>query len=169
MKTNLFAAFLIAAATVAPNAVAQDAKEASAKRQAPPIKVEMKKLDKALDAVADFLKKPEGDAPMAEIAAAQKALQESKQHQPRATERQPDGERASYVIDYKLQINATPARHARSRGRDAEARLGSGRQDRRQAQEPEEGRPPQVQAAPQAPRQVAQPPAVNAVPPRGTG
>lgn len=77
------------------------------RRQGSPLKAEMEKLDEAIDAVADFLKKPEGDAPMAEVAAAEAALNEAKKHEPRATQRQPEEKRAEYVRDYKIGINKT--------------------------------------------------------------
>jgi len=74
-------------------------------RQDPPLKQEMEKLDEAVDAVAEFLKKPDGDAPMAEVAAAQAALHEAKKYEPRATQRQPEDKRADYVRDFRIEIN----------------------------------------------------------------
>ena len=88
-------------ALVAPLAAQDDDKP-----QGSPIKAEMKKFDKALDAVVDFLKEPKGDAPMAEVAAAQVALHQSKLHPPRTAEEQPEEKRAEFVRDYRIAINA---------------------------------------------------------------
>lgn len=74
-------------------------------RRGTPLGSEMKKLDKAVEAVADFLKKPEGDAPVAEVAAAQEALHKAKQETPRLLQRQPEGEQASFLAAYKTEIN----------------------------------------------------------------
>lgn len=76
-----------------------------AKPQTPPIKAEMKKFDEALDAVIDFLEKPTDKAPMAEVAAAQAALHESKQHPPRITGQQPKDKQAEFVKNYRLAMN----------------------------------------------------------------
>ena len=86
MRRLLFASLLAFAMPVA----AVQA-QADAEPQTPPIKAEMKKFDKALDAVIDFLEdgKKGEDLPMAEVAAAQAALQASKQHPPRITGQQP--------------------------------------------------------------------------------
>lgn len=70
-----------------------------------PVKVEMGKLDDALDVVGDYLEKPDGKAPMAEVAAAQAAMQESKQHPPRTLEEQPEEKRAAFLAAYKVEIN----------------------------------------------------------------
>ncbi|HEX5053430.1 MAG TPA: hypothetical protein VFZ65_16755, partial [Planctomycetota bacterium] len=77
------------------------------RRPASPLKTEMEKVEKALDAVTAFLKKPEGDAPLAEVAAAQEALHKAKQETPRLTARQPEDKQASFVTEYKIQINKT--------------------------------------------------------------
>ena len=102
MKKALLIAFAVATASV--TLVAQDVKDATSRSKSP-VKVEMKKLDEALDAVADYLAKPEGKAPLAQIATAQQALQQAKQHAPRTAKAKPEGERAAFVIEYKLQIN----------------------------------------------------------------
>ncbi|MEO6598203.1 MAG: hypothetical protein ABIP94_25950, partial [Planctomycetota bacterium] len=74
---------------------------------ASPLKTEMEKVETALDAVTAFLKKPEGDAPFAEVAAAQESLHKAKQETPRLAARQPEDKRAAFVTDYKIQINKT--------------------------------------------------------------
>ena len=83
------------------------AQEDQPKRPPAPIKVEMKKFDKALDAVVEFLGDPKGDAPMDKVVAAQMALLEAKKHAPRATTRQPEGDQAAYVTDYRIMMNKT--------------------------------------------------------------
>jgi soluble cytochrome b562 len=76
-------------------------------KPAAPIKTEMKKFDKALDAVIDFLEdgKTGEEAPMAEVAAAQAALQASKQHPPRITGQQPKEQQAAFVRAYRIAVN----------------------------------------------------------------
>lgn len=78
-----------------------------AKPQTPPIKAEMKKFDKALDEVIDFLEdgKKGEQPPMAQVAAAQAALHESKQHPPRITGQQPKDKQAEFVKNYRLAMN----------------------------------------------------------------
>jgi len=76
-------------------------------RPAAPIKTEMKKFDKALDAVIDFLEdgKSGEKPPMAEVAAAQAALLASKQHPPRITGQQPKDKQDEFVRDYRIAMN----------------------------------------------------------------
>ena len=102
MKKTLLLASLFAALTTAPIAAQEDAKPAT-----PPIKAEMKKFDKALDAVIDFLEdsKKGEEPPMAQVAAAQAALQASKQHPPRITGQQPKDKQSEFVRDYRLAMN----------------------------------------------------------------
>ncbi len=100
MKKTLLLASLFAASTTAPIAAQEDAKPAT-----PPIKAEMKKFDKALDVVIEFREKPSQKAPMAEVAAAQAALQESKQHPPRTTGQQPKDKQEEFVRSYRLAMN----------------------------------------------------------------
>jgi hypothetical protein len=108
MKHSVLAAFLLCCTLVsAPSFAQEDASGSGARRDPSPIEAQMEQLDEAVDAVADFLKKPAGDAPLASVAAAQAALHEAKQHVPNTTERQPEGERAAFVKDYRLQINKT--------------------------------------------------------------
>ena len=89
MKHALFTAVLGLAVLATPS-FAQE-REGGGGRQGSPLKAEMEKLDEALEAVGEFLKKPEGDAPLAQVAAAEAALNEAKKHEPRATQRQPEG------------------------------------------------------------------------------
>ena len=96
----LFATFAVASAS--PLFAQEDAKP---KRKKSPVKVEMEKLEEAIEAVEDFLAKPEGKAPMAEMAAAQISLIEAKKHAPRATTRIPEEKRAQWLLDYKIEIN----------------------------------------------------------------
>lgn len=70
-----------------------------------PVKLEMEKLDEAIDAVAEWLEKHEGKAPMDQITAAHAALQESKKHPPKGLEQQPEADRPAFLVDYKVQIN----------------------------------------------------------------
>ena len=102
MRRLLFASLLAFAMPVA----AVQA-QADAEPQTPPIKAEMKKFDKALDAVIDFLEdgKKGEDLPMAEVAAAQAALQASKQHPPRITGQQPKDKQAEFMRDYRIAMN----------------------------------------------------------------
>lgn len=98
---NLLLATLVLAIPTA--AIAQEA----GGRKKSPVKVEMERLDEALDAVGDYLKEPKGDAPLAQIAAAQAALQESKKHPPGTLEQQPEEKRAEFLAAYKIKINET--------------------------------------------------------------
>ncbi|MFN3244148.1 MAG: hypothetical protein ACE37K_21755 [Planctomycetota bacterium] len=100
MHKTLLTALLAVALPTTSLFAQEDAKPAT-----PPIKAEMKKFDKALDAVIDFLEKPSDKAPMKEVAAAQAALQESKQHPPRITEQQPKEKQAEFVRNYRLAMN----------------------------------------------------------------
>lgn len=106
MKHTLLTAVLGLAFLATP-LFAQEREGGGGGRQGSPLKAEMEKLDEALEAVGDFLKKPEGDAPLAQVAAAEAALNEAKKHEPRATQRQPEEKRADYVRDYKVGINKT--------------------------------------------------------------
>lgn len=81
--------------------------QGGARRAPSPVKAQMEKVDEALETVGKFLEKPSGEAPMAAVTAAQVALQEAKQHEPRITQRQPEGERPAFVADYRIQINKT--------------------------------------------------------------
>ena len=108
MKHSVLAAFLLGCTVVSSPLSAQEDGGRQGGRRAPsPIEAEMEKLDEAVDAVAEFLKKPAGDAPFASVAVAQAALHEAKQHVPNTTEQQPEGERAAFVKAYRLQINKT--------------------------------------------------------------
>ena len=102
MRRLLFASLLAFAMPVA----AVQA-QADAEPQTPPIKAEMKKFDKALDAVIDFLEdgKKGEEPPMAQVTAAQAALQASKQHPPRITEQQPKDKQREFVRDYRIAMN----------------------------------------------------------------
>jgi len=100
MQKTLLLATLFAALTTAPLTAQEDAKP-----QTSPIKAEMKRFDKALDVVIEFLEKPSAKAPVAEVAAAQSALQESKQHPPRTAGQQPEDKRAEFVRSYRLAMN----------------------------------------------------------------
>jgi hypothetical protein len=106
MKHTVLAAFLLGCTLVSSPSLAQDDASGSGSRRAhSPIETEMEKLDEAVDAVAEFLKKPDGDAPLGSVATAQAALHEAKQHVPATTEQQPESERAAFVKAYRLQIN----------------------------------------------------------------
>ena len=94
---------LFCAALPATPLFAQDA----GKRKSPPVKVAMKKFDKALDEVFDFLQEPKGTAPMAKVTEMQAALLEAKQHEPRSLEQQPADKRAAFLRGYKIEINKT--------------------------------------------------------------
>lgn len=108
MKKSVFAAVLLTlAATTSPLLAQEEGQRGGGQRAPSPVKQQMEKLDEALEAIGKFLEKPEGEAPMAELAAAQAALHEAKQHAPRSTQRQPEGQQAAYVVDYKLQLNKT--------------------------------------------------------------
>lgn len=102
MKSSLIAALFTIAATTTP-LLSQSGQQP--KRQKSPIKVEMEKMDEALDVVADFLDKPEGKAPLAEITALTTALMESKKHAPRAAARLPKEKQAEFVLAYQVEIN----------------------------------------------------------------
>lgn len=101
MKHFPITALFVAFAAVSAPLSAQD----GGARRGSPLGSEMKKLEKAVEAVADFLKKPEGDAPVAEVAAAQEALHKAKQETPRLLQRQPEGEQAAFLAAYKTEIN----------------------------------------------------------------
>ena len=103
MKRSLIVA-LFALATATTPILSQDAGQRP-KRTKSPVKVEMEKMEEALDAVGDFLKKPDGKAPMAEITAAAGSLMEAKKHAPRAAARQPKEKQAAFVIAYQVEIN----------------------------------------------------------------
>ena len=98
----LVALFAIAAATPV---LSQDAGATRPKREKSPVKVEMEKMEEALDAVGEFLKKPDDKAPMAQITAAAVSLMEAKKHAPRATARQPKEKQAEFVKNYQVGIN----------------------------------------------------------------
>jgi hypothetical protein len=103
MKSSLIAALFTIAAATTP-VLSQDGGQ-QPKRQKPPVKVEMEKMEEALDVVGDFLKKPEGKAPMAEITAAAASLMEAKKHAPRAAARQPKEKQAEFILAYQVEIN----------------------------------------------------------------
>jgi len=99
---NLLLSSLLFALVPVPSLQAQESEQPAA-----PIKAEMKKFDKALDAVIDFLEdgKKGEEPPMAQVAAAQAALQASKQHPPRITGQQPKDKQSEFVRDYRLAMN----------------------------------------------------------------
>ena len=99
---NLLLSSLLFALVPVPSLQAQESEQPAA-----PIKAEMKKFDEALDAVIDFLEdgKPGEAPPMAKVAAAQAALQASKQHPPRITGQQPQDKQKAFVRDYRIAMN----------------------------------------------------------------
>ena len=109
MKNPLLLLSFAALTAVSCPLVAQDDGEATG-RAKPPIKVEMEKLDEALEAIEAFLEEPAGEPPLAPAAAAQQALQAAKQHAPRTTWQQPEAERAAFVVAYRLMVNDTMRR-----------------------------------------------------------
>ncbi|MFK7742219.1 MAG: hypothetical protein AB8H80_18035 [Planctomycetota bacterium] len=96
---------LLLAALVGFVAPLQAQEDSGKTRKKSPVKVEMEKLDESLDAVAAFLEKPAGAAPMQQVAAAQAALQEAKKHPPRTLEQQPEEKRAAFLAAYKVEMN----------------------------------------------------------------
>lgn len=106
-RLAIAAVFLTFAAATSPLFAQDDGQRGDGRRAPSPVKEQMEKLDEALEAIGKFLEKPEGEAPMAQLAAAQAALHEAKQHAPRSTQRQPEGQQAAYVVDYKVQLNKT--------------------------------------------------------------
>ena len=108
MKHPLLITLLAGIAATSTPILAQDDGDAPpAQRSSTTVKSQMKTFDKSLDVIIDFVKKPEGDAPMADVAAAQEALHNAKQIAPRLTDEQPADEQAEFVKAYKLQINKT--------------------------------------------------------------
>ena len=106
MQHSLLATVLAAIAVISTPLFAQEGGERPAgRRNASPLGTEMKKVDKAIEAVDEFLKKPEGEAPMAEVVALQEALHKAKQEKPRLTQRQPEDKQGKFVDDYKVEIN----------------------------------------------------------------
>ena len=105
MKYSLLATLLLSASVVSAPLFAQETGEKPANRRGSPLGNEMKTVEKAIEAVSDFLKKPEGDAPIAEVVAAQEALHNAKQEKPRLTARQPEDKQDKFVTAYKVEIN----------------------------------------------------------------
>jgi hypothetical protein len=104
MKRSLLVA-LLALTTAASPLLAQDGAEKRPQRTPSKVKAEMEKLDEAIEAIEDFIKKPEGDAPMGKITEAAASLMEAKKHAPRATERQPKEKQAEFLLAYQVEIN----------------------------------------------------------------
>lgn len=104
-KSAVLAALLSLPLLTTPSFAQEGERPAPGQRQASPLKEEMEKLEEALEAVEAFLAKPEGDAPLAVVTEAQAEMLKSKARQPRLTERQPEGEKAKFVSDYKVQMN----------------------------------------------------------------
>ncbi len=105
MKHPVLAALLFTSTIVCTPLFAQEGGERPANRRGTPLGAEMKKVEKAVESVSDFLKKPEGDAPIADVVAAQEALHKAKQEKPRLTQRQPEDKQAKFVDAYKVEIN----------------------------------------------------------------
>lgn len=103
MKRSLLVA-LLAIATAATPLLSQDGDKRPVRKKSP-VKAEMQKMEDALDLVADWLKKPEGDAPMASITEAAVAMIEAKKHAPLATARQPEGKQKQFVKNFQIEIN----------------------------------------------------------------
>ena len=103
MKRSLLVA-LLAIATATTPLLSQDAGNRPARTKSP-VKVEMEKMDEALDVVSEWLKKPEGAAPMAKISEAAVAMIEAKKHAPRATARLPKEKQKDFVKNYQIEIN----------------------------------------------------------------
>ena len=104
MKRSLLIA-LLAITTAASPLLCQDEGGKRPQRAPSEIKAQMEKMEEALDAVGEYLKKPEGDAPMAKITEAAASLMEAKKHAPRATQRQPEDKQADFVRAYQVEIN----------------------------------------------------------------
>ena len=104
MKHFLLVA-LFAITTATTPLLSQDGGDARPARTPSVIKEQMEKMEEALDAVGDFLKKPEGAAPMDKITAAASSLMEAKKHAPKATERMPKEKQAEFVTAYQVEIN----------------------------------------------------------------
>ena len=104
MKHCLLVA-LLAITTAAAPLMSQNAEGQRPKRTRSPVKVEMQKMEEALEAVDDYLQKPEGDAPMAQIAAATTSVIEAKKHAPRAASTQPEEKRADFIKSYQIEMN----------------------------------------------------------------
>ena len=104
MKRSLLVVLLTITSAAAP-LMSQNADGQRPKRTRSPVKVEMQKMEEALETVDDYLKKPEGDVPMAEIAAATAAVIEAKKHAPRAASTQPEDKRADFIKSYQIEMN----------------------------------------------------------------
>jgi len=103
MKRPLLVA-LLAITTMTTPLLSQDGEKRPARKKSP-VKVEMENLDEALEAVSDWLEKPEGKAPMAKITEATVAMVEAKKHAPRATARLPEDKQKEFVKNYQIEIN----------------------------------------------------------------
>lgn len=105
MKNSLLVAALLGVSATCTPLFAQQGGEQPAGRRGTPLGTEMKKVEKAIEAVSTFLDKPTGDAPLAEVVAAQEALHKAKQEKPRLTQRQPEDKQDKFVTDYRININ----------------------------------------------------------------
>jgi len=103
MKRSLLVT-LLAVLTAATPAFAQDGGKRPARKKSV-VKAEMEKMEEALEVVGDWLKKPEGKAPMAKITEAAVSMMEAKKHAPRATARQPEDKQAEFVKNYQIEVN----------------------------------------------------------------
>lgn len=103
MKRSLLVA-LLALTTATTPLLSQDAGKRPARKKSP-VKVEMEKMADALELVSDWLKKPEGAAPMAKITEAVVAMVEAKKHAPPATARQPEAKQKDFVKNYQIEVN----------------------------------------------------------------
>lgn len=102
MKRSLLVTFLTIVTAAAP-AFAQDGQRPARKKSQ--VKAEMVKMEDALDVVSEWLKKPEGKAPMDKVTEATLAMVEAKKHAPRATARQPEDKREEFVKNYQIEVN----------------------------------------------------------------
>ncbi|MCA8953513.1 MAG: hypothetical protein KDE27_28635 [Planctomycetes bacterium] len=98
---------LAAALCFALPALAQDGERPQGRRAPSPVKAEMENLEEAIEKIGEYLKKPEGDAPLAQVEIALESLQAAKKHAPRSAQRQPEEKRDEFVRAYRVAINKT--------------------------------------------------------------
>lgn len=103
MKRPLLIALFVLTTATSPLLSQSDSTRPARKKS--PVKVEMENMEEALDVVSEWLKKPEGDAPMAKITEATVAMVAAKKHAPRATARLPEDKQKEFVKNYQIEIN----------------------------------------------------------------
>jgi len=107
-RNTVLRSLALALCFATPALFAQDAGAPPQEKKAPPsVGAHMEQLEAAMEIIVPYVQTFEGDAPMAELDKALKALQASKQQAPKTARRQPEDKRAEFIKAYRIAINVS--------------------------------------------------------------